>query len=96
MLEKEGETARDRTATTTRKGPLAGLRIIEIGQMLAGPFVGSRLADFGAEVIKVEAPDRTDPMRVWGKNKYKDKYKHSISTVQVPVSYTHLTLPTKA
>ena len=73
MLEKAGETARDRAATTKRKGPLAGLRIIEIGQMLAGPFVGSRMADFGAEVIKVEAPDRTDPMRVWGMNKYKGK-----------------------
>ena len=73
MLDKPAETARDRAATTARKGPLAGLRIIEIGQMLAGPFVGSRMADFGAEVIKVEAPDRTDPMRVWGQHKYKGK-----------------------
>ena len=35
-------------------GPLKGIRIIEMGQLLAGPFVGSRLADFGAEVIKIE------------------------------------------
>ena len=36
------------------KGPLAGVRVIEMGQLLAGPFTSSRLADFGAEVIKVE------------------------------------------
>lgn len=61
--------ARARAQASSRQGPLAGLRVIEIGQMLAGPYVGSRLADFGAEVIKVEAPDRKDPMRVWGENK---------------------------
>ena len=57
-------------AASNRSGPLTGLRVIEIGQMLAGPFVGSRLADFGAEVIKVEAPGRPDPMRAWGEKKF--------------------------
>ncbi len=47
-------------------GPLSRLRVVEIGQLLAGPFVGSRLADFGAEVIKVEPPGVGDPMRQWG------------------------------
>jgi formyl-CoA transferase len=47
-------------------GPLTGVRIIELGMILAGPFAGRLLADLGAEVIKVEAPDRLDPMREWG------------------------------
>ena len=42
-------------------GPLAGMRVVEMGQLLAGPFVGSRLADFGAEVIKIETPGAGDP-----------------------------------
>lgn len=54
-------------------GPLAGLRVIEIGQLLAGPFVGSRCADFGAEVIKVEAPGSGDPLRNWGQNQFEGK-----------------------
>ncbi|MEC9344115.1 MAG: CaiB/BaiF CoA-transferase family protein [Pseudomonadota bacterium] len=53
------------------KGPLSKLRVIEVGQLLAGPFVGSRLADFGAEVIKVEAPVTGDPMREWGHHRYR-------------------------
>ncbi len=52
------------------KGPLAGIRAIECGQLLAGPFVGTRLADFGAEVIKVESPGAGDPMREWGHHRY--------------------------
>lgn len=53
-------------------GPLAGLRVVEMGQLLAGPFVGSRLADFGADVIKIETPGAGDPMRKWGHHRYKD------------------------
>jgi len=48
-------------------GPLQGLRVIEFGQLLAGPYVGTLLGDFGAEVIKVEAPPDGDPMRDWGR-----------------------------
>lgn len=51
-------------------GPLKGLRVIEMGQLLAGPFVGSRLADFGAEVIKIETPGKGDPMRLWGHHRF--------------------------
>ncbi len=54
------------------KGPLAGVRVIEMGQLLAGPFTAARLADFGAEVIKVETPGKGDPMREWGHHRYKD------------------------
>ena len=47
-------------------GALAGLRVLEIGQLLAGPFCGQLLADMGAEVIKLEPPGVGDPMRQWG------------------------------
>jgi formyl-CoA transferase len=46
-------------------GPLAGVRVIELGQLIAGPFCGKTLADFGAEVIKVEPPGKGDPLRKW-------------------------------
>ena len=48
------------------EGPLAGVRVVEIGSLIAGPFAGRLLADFGAEVIKVEAPGKLDPLRSWG------------------------------
>ena len=43
--------------------PLDGFRIVEVGQLLAGPFVGSVLGYYGAEVIKVEPPGAGDPIR---------------------------------
>ncbi len=46
-------------------GPLAGLKVIELGQLIAGPFAAKTLADFGAEVIKIEAPGGGDPLRQW-------------------------------
>ncbi|MEE2746832.1 MAG: CoA transferase [Pseudomonadota bacterium] len=55
------------------KGPLSGVRVLELGQLLAGPFTTTRLADFGAEVIKVETPGKGDPMREWGHHRYKGK-----------------------
>ncbi len=48
------------------KKPLAGLRVVEMGTLIAGPFCGRLLADFGADVIKVEPPGDGDPMRLWG------------------------------
>jgi len=51
------------------KGPLSDLRVLEMGQLLAGPFCGQLLADFGAEVIKCEQPGVGDPMRQWGREK---------------------------
>lgn len=53
-----------------RKGPLTDLRVIELGQLIAGPFCGQLFADMGADVIKVEPPGRGDPMRVWGRDGY--------------------------
>jgi formyl-CoA transferase len=50
-------------------GPLAGIRVIECGSLIAGPFCGQLLGDFGAEVIKVEDPAGGDPMREWGPKK---------------------------
>jgi len=53
----------------TRSGPLTDVRVIEMGQLLAGPFCGQLLGDFGAEVIKIEQPGAGDPMREWGREK---------------------------
>jgi len=55
--------------TSFTPGPLAGLRVLELGTLLAGPFCGQLLGDFGAEVIKIEPPNQGDPMRVWGREK---------------------------
>ena len=46
-------------------GPLSGYRVIELGQLLAGPFAGCMLGYFGAEVIKIETPNGGDPIRNW-------------------------------
>ena len=46
-------------------GPLTGIRVIELGQLLAGPFAGCMLGYFGAEVIKIEPPGQGDPIRNW-------------------------------
>ncbi len=48
------------------RGALKGLRVIEMGQLIAGPYCGQLLGDMGAEVIKVEPPGAGDPMRQWG------------------------------
>lgn len=47
--------------------PLAGLKVIELGTLIAGPFAARILAEFGAEVIKIESPDGGDPLRKWRK-----------------------------
>ena len=46
-------------------GPLSGLKVVELGQLIAGPFAGKTLGDFGAQVIKVEPPGTGDPLRQW-------------------------------
>lgn len=50
-----------------RTGPLTDLRVIELGQLIAGPFCGQIFADMGADVIKVEPPGQGDPLREWGR-----------------------------
>src|SRR3546814_13428588 len=47
-------------------GPLTGIRVVELGQLIAGPFCGQLLGDMGAEVVKLEQPGVGDPMRQWG------------------------------
>ncbi len=50
----------------TNEAALKGIRVVEMGQLLAGPFCGQLLGDMGADVIKVEPPGAGDPMREWG------------------------------
>lgn len=47
--------------------PLQGVKVVELGQLIAGPFAGKTLGDFGAEVIKIEPPGEGDPLRTWRK-----------------------------
>ncbi len=48
-----------------RERPLEGLRVLELGSLIAGPFATRIMAEFGAEVIKVERPGTGDPLRTW-------------------------------
>lgn len=47
-------------------GPLDGVRVLELGTLISGPFAGRLLGDMGAEVIKIELPSAPDPLRTWG------------------------------
>ena len=49
----------------TSPAALAGVRVVEMGQLIAGPFCGKTLGEFGADVIKIEAPEAGDPLRNW-------------------------------
>ncbi|KAJ6471108.1 CoA-transferase family III domain-containing protein [Mycena vitilis] len=57
--------ASSRFSTSANDLPLAGIRVLELGQLIAGPFAGQLLGQFGAEIIKVEAPKKGDALRVW-------------------------------
>ncbi|HUH95499.1 MAG TPA: CaiB/BaiF CoA-transferase family protein [Casimicrobiaceae bacterium] len=52
-------------ASTATTPPLAGLKVLELGQLIAGPFAGKLFAEFGAEVVKIEPPGSGDPLRQW-------------------------------
>lgn len=58
-------------ASVENRGPLRDIRVVELGQLIAGPFCGQLLGDMGAEVIKIEPPGQGDPMRAWGRSEAK-------------------------
>ena len=58
-------TATPSLPASAAQGPLAGLRVLELGQLIAGPFAAKTLADFGADIIKIESPGTGDPLRKW-------------------------------
>ena len=58
-------TATPSSTESPTSGPLDGLKVLELGQLIAGPFAAKTLADFGASVIKIEAPGTGDPLRKW-------------------------------
>ncbi len=60
-----GRQAGDNPRMNRATAPLAGLKVLELGQLIAGPFAGRMLGDFGADVIKVEPPGNGDPLRQW-------------------------------
>src|ERR671921_895492 len=55
--------------STNGPRPIEGVRVVEMGSLLAGPFCGQLLGDLGAEIIKLEPPGKGDPMRVWGRHR---------------------------
>ncbi|WP_374531913.1 CoA transferase, partial [Novosphingobium sp.] len=55
----------------TNRGALKGLKVIEFGQLIAGPFCGQLMGDMGADVVKIEPPGAGDPMRTWGNGEHK-------------------------
>jgi crotonobetainyl-CoA:carnitine CoA-transferase CaiB-like acyl-CoA transferase len=71
--EGDGAGQPQTVAPTLRDGPLQGVRALEFGQLLAGPYVGTLLGDFGADVIKIEPPPAGDAMREWGRLRHNDR-----------------------
>ncbi|NKY53220.1 CaiB/BaiF CoA transferase family protein [Nocardia vermiculata] len=67
-MANDNETAAhsDDSAAETPAGALDGYRVLELGTLIAGPYCGRLLGDMGADVVKIEAPDRPDPLREWG------------------------------
>ncbi|MHA6795718.1 CaiB/BaiF CoA transferase family protein [Pseudonocardia bannensis] len=61
------------TTAAVRTGPLAGVRVLELGSIIAGPFATRMLGDFGAEVIKIELPGSGDPLREWGVHRHEGR-----------------------
>jgi crotonobetainyl-CoA:carnitine CoA-transferase CaiB-like acyl-CoA transferase len=55
-------------------GALSGVRVLEVGTLIAGPFAGRLLAEMGADVIKIEGPGQPDPMRAWGQGEYRGRH----------------------
>jgi crotonobetainyl-CoA:carnitine CoA-transferase CaiB-like acyl-CoA transferase len=73
VTERAGLAAASARERQDGPGPLASLRVVELGSLLAGPFTGRLLGDMGAEIIKVEPPGKPDPLREWGKARYEGR-----------------------
>ncbi len=73
MTDAPAATERKLRPATDGPGPLAGVRVVELGMLLAGPFTGRLLGDMGAEIIKVEPPGQPDPLRDWGHARYEGR-----------------------
>ena len=78
--------ARNRERDASGPGPLAGVRVVELGMLLAGPFTGRLLGDMGAEIIKVEPPGQPDPLREWGHARYEGRYLLGTSIARIPTA----------
>ncbi|UCE31298.1 MAG: CoA transferase, partial [Burkholderiales bacterium] len=59
--------------TTSENGPLSGLRVLEVGMLLAGPMTARVLGEYGAEVLKIEPPGQPDILRQWGAQKHEGR-----------------------
>ncbi len=66
ISQERGTQKGTKMGETERQQPLAGVRVLELGSFVAAPLAARQLADFGAEVIKVEPPRRGDELRTWG------------------------------
>ncbi len=64
----------DQSESTPRPGALDGIRVIEVGTLISGPFAGRLLGDMGADVIKIEPPGAPDPIRTWGQAEVNGKH----------------------
>lgn len=63
--EQQGPQQNPQTGNAARPQALAGIKVLELGTLIAGPFCARMLGEFGADVIKIEAPGQGDPLRQW-------------------------------
>src|SRR3990167_11272641 len=67
-VQRAASSIEDAMTDAPNNGPLKDLKVVEMGTLIAGPFCGQILGDFGADVVKIEDPRTGDPMRQWGRS----------------------------